>query len=91
MTGRRPSKNGSAEGRRDDEEYSYGSRDRAILANLGKKQALKVCFPYKLMGHTANSSSGTLASYPWWCEQRQSDTSANGHSADLSIRGSQAH
>lgn len=50
MTGRRPSKNGSAEGRRDDEEYSYGSRDRAILANLGKKQALKVSFRYELVG-----------------------------------------
>lgn len=46
MTGRRPSKNGSGEGRHDDEEYSYGSRDRAILANLGKKQALKVSFQY---------------------------------------------
>lgn len=50
MTGRRPSKNGSPEGRRDDEEYSYGSRDRAILANLGKKQALKVSFRYELVG-----------------------------------------
>lgn len=49
MTGRRPSKNGSGEGRHDDE-YSYGSRDRAVLANLGKKQALKVSFWYELSG-----------------------------------------
>lgn len=50
MTGRRPSKNGSGEGRHDDEEYSYGSRDRAVLANLGKKQALKVSFWYESLG-----------------------------------------
>ena len=44
MTGRQPSKNGPGEARHDEEEYSYGSRDRAVLANLGKKQALKVSF-----------------------------------------------
>ncbi|OBT91591.1 hypothetical protein VE01_10363 [Pseudogymnoascus verrucosus] len=46
MTGRRPSRNGSGEVKNDDEEYSYGSRDRAVLANLGKKQALKRNFGF---------------------------------------------
>lgn len=40
MTERRPHK--SASRKANDDEYSYGSRDRAVLANLGKKQSLKV-------------------------------------------------
>lgn len=27
-------------------------------------------------------NSGTLALFPWWCEQRQSDTGLHDYSAD---------
>ena len=43
MTGMRPSKNRRGEKSNNDEEgQSYGSRDQRTLANLGKKQVLKV-------------------------------------------------
>lgn len=75
MDGRRPRKSVRKEATKNDEEAASSSGgDVRTLANLGKKQSLKVSIHDPLEIQRLRNISERLGLYPWWYDQRCSYT-----------------